>query len=232
MPMPGHKCPMPDAKSPLPARPAAGRRMTIAASRLAGTWAGPWPLVSLIICLLAALPCLGQTAHSLPAGRAYEMLVPTGTPQELRSMPLVVFLPPPGGSVQRIEADWWPVLRGRKCLLAMPASKSPRMWLAGEDKYVLDVLADAQTRYSVDGKRVILMGISGGGQLALFLADHYPERWRAVVTVSANPVVVRGEKSEWFYPNRQRLMTCPYLATNPLAQQVRPGAAPATRPAR
>jgi len=75
-----------------------------------------------------------------------------------------------------------------------------------------------QTRYSVDPRRIILLGVSGGGQGALFLADHLPEKFRAVVVVSTSPVTVRGRRESWFYPNRKVLKTCPYLIVNHITQ--------------
>ena len=92
------------------------------------------------------------------------------------------------------------------------------MWLSGEDKYVLDVIADVQTRYSVDAKRIILLGVSGGGQTALFLADHLPERFRALILVATSPVVIRGQRFTWFYPNRKVLKRCPYFVVNHITQ--------------
>jgi pimeloyl-ACP methyl ester carboxylesterase len=171
--------------------------------------------------------------HKLPAGdRQYEVLLPPGEAAELKNLPLVMYLHPAGqpatGQARpttaavspsaRLEADWRPLLARRKCLLVPLASKLPTMWQAGEEQYLLDVLADVQARYSVDARRVILLGVSGGAQAALFLADHAPEKFRAVIAVSANPVVVRGEKAEWFYPNRKTLEVCPYFVVNPLTQ--------------
>ena len=151
--------------------------------------------------------------HSLPAaGRSYEILVPPGDVKTLRDLPLVIYL---HGSksprLDRAKTDYWPLLAKRRCLLALPRSKGEKMWLAGEEKHVMDVLADVQTRYSVDAKRIILLGVSGGGQVALFLADRLPERFRALIVISANPVVVRGSRHGWFYPNRKVLKKCPYF---------------------
>ena len=88
--------------------------------------------------------------------RTYEMLVPppwaagaagAGLPaDQMKDLPLVVYLHPSGDpQLDRARRDYWPVLAKRKCLLALPSSKSRRMWLAGEDKMVADVIADART---------------------------------------------------------------------------------------
>ena len=158
--------------------------------------------------------------HRLPAtGRTYELLVPPAAAAEMKDLPLVVYLHPSGKpQLERAKRDYWPLLAKRKCLLALPRSKSTRMWLSGEDKYVLDVIADVQTRYSVDAKRIILLGVSGGGQTALFLADHLPERFRALILVATSPVVIRGQRFTWFYPNRKVLKRCPYFVVNHITQ--------------
>jgi len=103
---------------------------------------------------------------------------------------------------------------------AQPAEKVPpmQMWSAGEETFVMDCLADAQKKYPLDGKTVLLMGVSGGGQMALFLADKLPQQFRAVILASTNPVVVRGANFTWFYPNRDVLKTCPYFVFNHITE--------------
>jgi len=172
-----------------------------------------------------AAPAGGQEApkgvvHKLPASeRSYELLVPPGSAAEMKDLPLVVYLhAAKDPQLDRAKRDYWPVLAKRKCLMVIPRGKGEKMWLAGEEKYVTDVIADVQTRYSVDAKRICLLGVSGGGQVALFLADHLPEKFRAVIVVSASPVTIRGSRHEWFYPNRKVLKTCPFLAINHITQ--------------
>ncbi len=161
-----------------------------------------------------------QTVTSLPAsGRSYELLFPPGKTAESAGMPVVIYLHPSGEpQLDRAKRDYWPILSARKCLMVLPLGKSRKMWLAGEDGYVLDVLADVQARYAVDAKRVILLGVAGGGQLALFLADRLPDKFRAVIAVSTNPVVVRGQRHEWFYPDRAAAKRCPYFVVNHITQ--------------
>ena len=161
----------------------------------------------------------GAVHKLLATGREYEVLVPTAPADQLRNLPLAVYLHGSGKpQLDRAKADYWPILGPRKCLLAIPRGKSAKMWLAGEEKYVLDVVADVRTRYSVDAGRILLLGVSGGGQVALFLADHLPEKFRAVVVVSTSPVVIRGRRHTWFYPNRKTLRKCPYFVVNHITQ--------------
>ena len=157
----------------------------------------------------------GETAStSLP----YEVLAPPDA-AKLKNLPVVIYLHPSAQpNLTRAQGDYWPMLRERKCLMVLPRGKSERMWLTGEDRAVLNVLAEVQTRYSVDERRVILWGVSGGGQFALFLASRFPEKFRAVVVLSTNPVAVRGEKLDWFYPARSTLKVCPWFVANPITQ--------------
>jgi len=151
--------------------------------------------------------------------RTYEMVVPPLPAERMKDMPLAVYLHPSGDpQLDRARRDYAPLLAKRGCLLAIPTSRSTRMWLEGEDKMVADVIADARTRYSVDPKRILLIGVSGGGQVALLLADRMPETFRAVVAVSTSPVVARDGKAGWFYPDRRVLKKCPYLVINHITQ--------------
>ena len=160
------------------------------------------------------------TVNKLPAsGRSYEALLPPGKMGDLVDMPVVVYLHGSGDPrLDRAKREYWPILARRKCMLVLARGKSKKMWLAGEEKYVADVLADVRTRYAVDAGRIVLLGVSGGGQLALFLADRLPEKFRAVIVVSTSPVVIRGRRHGWFYPSRKVLKSCPYLVVNHITQ--------------
>ena len=154
----------------------------------------------------------GEQTVMLPDGkRTYKLLLPPDA-DKLKGAPLVVYLHGSGGDkLADFKKDWWPMLAARKCIGAVPLSKAEHMWAVGEDTYVRQAIADVQKRRSVDPKRMVLLGGSGGGQVALFLADRTPEAFRAVIVVSANPVVARSGKAEWFFPDPKALKTCPYF---------------------
>jgi poly(hydroxyalkanoate) depolymerase family esterase len=57
----------------------------------------------------------------------------------------------------------------------------------GELDVVLAMIDDAGKRASVDG--VAAVGMSAGGALAALLAFHHPERFRAIATVAAPPLI-------------------------------------------
>ena len=176
------------------------------------------PGVTWVLAIAAALAVSSQAAVAqekslaIPGTkRTYKLLVPPGADKK-KDVPLVVYLHPSGGAMlAEFKRDYWPLLSGRGCITAVPLSKDNRLWPVGSDTYVRAVIADVRKHYSIDAKRIVLLGISGGGQVALFLADRTPKQFRAVVAVSTNPVVVRGGKSVWFYLNRRVLKTCPYF---------------------
>lgn len=159
----------------------------------------------------------GTVTHTLPGTqRSYDVLLPAADPN---GRPLVVFLHAPGKpNLDRFKAEYWPILWKRRCVVALPKASGKLMWRYGDAKDILDVIDDVRKRHKTDPKRVVIMGVSGGGQTALFLVDHAPERFRAVIAVSTNPVVVRGRRHEWFYPDLKTAKTCPYLVINHITQ--------------
>ena len=151
--------------------------------------------------------------------RAYDLLIPPDVKPD-EPLPLVVYLHPTGKpNFDEVRRDYWPIFRKFRCLMLLPTSRGKRMWLAGEQGYIGECIADVvKRRRTVDATRIVLMGVSGGGQVALLLADQAGEMFRAVIVISTNPVVARGSRAEWFYPNAKVLGKCPYFVINPLSQ--------------
>ncbi len=159
----------------------------------------------------SALGAAEATPSPQGTDRPYTVLLPDADPAQ--GAPLVVYLHPNGEDrcIDAFRKDYAPLLLQRNCVLAIPRAKHDHLWAVGEDAYVRQVIADVQQRYQTDPKRVILLGVSGGGQLALFLADRTPDAFRAVIAIAANPVVVRDGQSEWFFPDAAARRACPYL---------------------
>jgi len=116
-----------------------------------------------------------------------------------------------------VRRDYWPAVKQRNAVLIHPAGGSSRMWLAGEDRWLLAAIDDARKRYGTHPARTVLLGVSGGGQMALYLARRYPTRFACVITHGTNPVVTQGTKAVWFYPPRQG-SRCSYFAANHMTQ--------------
>lgn len=160
-----------------------------------------------------------DVAHNLPGGDRFYRVLLSGPAETLKNAPLVVYLHPSAdGHFEEFQRDYWPMLRDHKCVVAMPRGKGKFSWVAGEDEYVRNVIADVQKRYATDPARMILLGISGGGQVALLLADHDPKSFRAMILVSTNPVCVRGNEAVFFYPSRDTIKQCPYFVINHITQ--------------
>ena len=187
------------------------------APRATTTYGVMWALAAT---MLFPNPAAGQerTFTLAKGNRTYKLLAGPEA-KGRKNQPLVVYLHPSGGpKLKEFTNQYMPLLRKRGCLVAVPLSRDRNLWPVGADGYIHRVIADVQGRYSVDTKRIVLLGISGGGQLALFVADRKPAAFRAVIAVSTNPVVVRGDKAEWFYPNRAVLRKCPYFVVCHITQ--------------
>jgi len=175
-----------------------------------------WLLIAAVLCPAPA--ARGKSAtHTLgKSQRTYDVLLPAG---QTDGAPVVVFLhgtnqPQP----DRFRAEYAPLFAKRSCVVALPRASDKLKWRYTDAQYILDAVADVHRRYRTDPKRVLLMGVSGGGQTALFLVDHAPKPWRAVITVSTNPVVIRSRHYQWFYPPAETIKTCPYLAIHHITQ--------------
>lgn len=59
----------------------------------------------------------------------------------------------------------------------------------GELQVVLSMIDQVAQRVSVDARSIAAVGISAGGAMAALLAFHHPERFRAVATVAAPPLL-------------------------------------------
>lgn len=163
-------------------------------------------------------PAAEPLTHELKSGRSYQVLLPAQV-EKLRGQPVVLYLHPSGSErYGRVRRDYWPLFARRGCLLVMPESRKGYSWRAGDVPYVLEVLDDVRSRYEADPKRVVLFGISGGGQAALYMIAKHPKRFRAAVVVSTRPVVVKDEEMTWFRPPEETIKRCPYLVVNHITQ--------------
>jgi pimeloyl-ACP methyl ester carboxylesterase len=172
------------------------------------------PAVAALVLAIVLLPGFARTRPaSQPTTRpAPELLLPDGPTD---GAPLAVYLHPAvQPQLDRFRKDYWPLLLARKCVLLMPRASSKVTWPGEDMQAVVDAIDDVQKRRGTDPNRVLLMGAGGGAQLALCLADRVPRRFRAVVAIGANPVIVRDKRYEWFHPAAETAKTCPYFIVN------------------
>jgi pimeloyl-ACP methyl ester carboxylesterase len=72
-----------------------------------------------------------------------------------------------------------------------------------ESSLVEDILADAKNTFGFPEQPTFLFGISQGGAIALQIAAHHPERWRAVASAAAFASLDRPilQSAESFHPS-------------------------------
>lgn len=141
---------------------------------------------------------------ALAIGRwRYGLYVPAGLADD-ESAPLIVLL---HGCGQRAlnfaHASGWTQLadRARVRLLCPDQRRLANLYRCwnwfhpldqsgqGELSVVTSMIDDAMRRVSVEAGHVAAAGLSAGGALAALLAFHFPQRFRAVVTVAAPPLL-------------------------------------------
>ena len=107
------------------------------------------------------------------ATNAYLAYVPTSYDLN-KPTPMVVALHGAGDTASNyLQAIWKGNADTRGFIVIVPEASKAYMsgftWLGGDDDTVAAALADVQTCYSVDAKRVILDGFSAGGTMAYFI---------------------------------------------------------------
>jgi len=115
----------------------------------------------------------------------YLLYLPNGyAKDQARKWPMVVFLHGAGerGSDLNLVKKHGPPLlveQGRKFPFILISPQCPTdSWWSSEP--VMALIADAQSRYQVDPKRIILTGLSMGGYGAWDLGTRYPEKFAAI----------------------------------------------------
>jgi predicted peptidase len=114
--------------------------------------------------------------------------------------PVILFLHGAGETgtdgEKQVKVGLGPAIKKREktfpFLVILPQSQK-RTWRAGSDdaKRALDILAEVEKEYKVDGKRVYLSGLSMGGMGTWSLALAHPDKWAAIV-----PICGRGVTSK------------------------------------
>ncbi len=102
-----------------------------------------------------------------------------------KRFPLVVFLHTWSGSCEMEEPAWVELARERNWSLIQPDYRGPnvRPEACGSDlaqQDILDAVQWAKGEFSASADRVFLMGVSGGGHMAMLMAARHPKMWAAV----------------------------------------------------
>jgi dienelactone hydrolase/antitoxin (DNA-binding transcriptional repressor) of toxin-antitoxin stability system len=108
-------------------------------------------------------------------------------------------------------------LPGDPMLLVSPLARGSSMYADYGEQDVLEVLADATSRYAVDPERVYVAGYSMGGYGTLRFASLYPDRFAAAVSIAGYTGEFTGR-----YNYDQRHLGYPRELYDAYAQNVQP----------
>ena len=156
--------------------------------------------------MIAALVLAAFVEHSA-GGHRYQVWLPENYTAS-RRWPAILFLHGAGerGSDNRkqIEVGMGPALQKHpiEAIVILPQCPEEGYWAGPEREIAIDVLADAEKRYSIDARRVSLTGMSMGGTGTWILAAEHPGRFSAIAPVCAwvsgpPPFRVVKEQPKW-----------------------------------
>jgi predicted peptidase len=121
----------------------------------------------------------------------YVLFVPQDS-CDAKASPLILFLHGSGQTgtdgEKQVAVGLGPAVRQREktfpCFVLFPQSQK-RTWQADSDdgKRALDILAEVQKQYNIDGRRIYLTGLSMGGAGTWSLAVAHPDIWAAIVPI-------------------------------------------------
>ncbi len=113
------------------------------------------------------------------------VILPDGSRPEGEPRPLLVSLHTFSGDVEQRQPDFEAEANAAGWIYLFPHFRGPNKTpqacgspLAQQD--ILDAVDWAVETYSIDPRRIYLVGCSGGGHMAMLMAGRYPHRWAAV----------------------------------------------------
>ena len=158
----------------------------------------PLPALSInaIITIIALLACLPTRADQKSVtferkkSETHQLNYLLSLPENYekdpeKKWPLVIFLHGAGergSDINKVKIHGPPMLveKGEKFPFILISPQCPKdSWWSYEP--LMEMIEDAETRYQVDPKRIILTGLSMGGYGTWELAAHYPKKFAALV---------------------------------------------------
>ena len=132
--------------------------------------------------------------------RAYSKFIPSSYSKDM-SLPLVILLHGYGatGAMQESYMKFESVAETNKFILVYPDgtvdSSGRRFWNAtdaccdflsdvADDVYLLSILKEMESSYSIDAKRIYFVGHSNGGFMSYRMACKYPDRVAAIASLA------------------------------------------------
>lgn len=142
----------------------------------------------------------GTSTTIVSMARAYSKFVPSSYSKDT-SIPLVVLLHGYGatGALQESYMKFESVAEKNKFILVYPDgttdSTGKRFWNAtdaccdffsdvADDAYLLSILKEMESTYSIDAKRIYFVGHSNGGFMSYRMACKYPDRIAAIASLA------------------------------------------------
>jgi S1-C subfamily serine protease/predicted esterase len=112
---------------------------------------------------------------------------------------LVVWLHPAGKGaekeIKKVANTWDKICQDQHMILVCPQAQNETGWLRNEAGFILEVVQDLVSTYTIDRQRIVTHGWGSGGQQAFYLGFQAPEVIHGVATTGAvlsGPVPDRG----------------------------------------
>ena len=145
-------------------------------------------------------PSTTTSTTVVSTARAYSKFIPSSYSKDM-SLPLVVLLHGYGatGAMQESYMKFESVAETNKFILVYPDgtvdSSGRRFWNAtdaccdffsavADDVYLLSILKEMESSYSIDAKRIYFVGHSNGGFMSYRMACKYPDRIAAIASLA------------------------------------------------
>ena len=145
-------------------------------------------------------PSTTTSTTVVSTARAYSKFIPSSYSKDT-SLPLVVLLHGYGatGAMQESYMKFESVAETNKFILVYPDgtvdSSGRRFWNAtdaccdffsavADDVYLLSILKEMESSYSIDAKRIYFVGHSNGGFMSYRMACRYPDRIAAIASLA------------------------------------------------
>ncbi len=110
---------------------------------------------------------------------SYRASIPTG---------LLVWVAPPGKfDVEKWRAAWEPLCTDHQLIALAVTSSDASRWQPTEAPLIRKLVDEALRQYPVDATRVVILGESAGGTMALLVAGSERDRFRGVASIDAPP---------------------------------------------
>jgi serine protease Do len=101
---------------------------------------------------------------------------------------VVVWLHGRGGvDPKKLAAQWQDLCRRFDLILVAPKAADPEKWQPLESALIPKLLAEVQSKYTVDTSRIVVHGYESGGELAYLIGLRDRETFAAVAAVEAAP---------------------------------------------